>query len=166
MPEHIGGALADIDAVFADLGRAQSASDLHGGNVATDVATALGEVDDVSRALQGAVAERARMLQEEISRAAATLQAADWAGGSRAAAEAAEAQLSGDVRNTVEAARAGLESLSAALGDQVQAFHDEVSGEFSVVMGNIRDAYAELARGTQLFAENLAQADQTISFTG
>jgi hypothetical protein len=30
MPEHIGGALADIDAVFADLGRAQSASDLHG----------------------------------------------------------------------------------------------------------------------------------------
>lgn len=105
------------------------------------------------------------MLQEEISRAAAILQAAGWAGGSRAAADAAEAQLNSDVGTTVEAARAGLELLSAALDDQVQAFHDEVSGEFSVVMGNIRYAYAELARGTQLFAENLAQADQTVSST-
>lgn len=166
MPEHIGGALTDIDAVFADLGRAQNASDLHGGNVATDVAAALGEVDDVSRALQNAVAERTRMLQEEISRAAATLDATDCFGDSRGAADAAEAQLSTDVRTTVDAAQTGLESLSAALREQVQAFHDEVNGEFTVVMGNIRDAYAELARGTQLFAENLAQADQTISFTG
>lgn len=166
MPEQIGGALADIDAVFADLGRAQDASEAHGGNVATDVGAALAEVEDVSRALQNAVAERARLLVDEINRAAATLQAADWVGGSRAAADAAEAQLNADVVATVEAARAGLETLSNALREQVQGFHDEVTGEFSAVMGTIRDAYGELARGTQLFAENLAQADQTISFTG
>jgi hypothetical protein len=166
MPEQIGGALSDIDAVFADMERAQQASEIHGGQVATDVGRALGEVEDVSRVLRDAVAERAVQLQDEINRAAGTLRAADWVGGSRAAADAAEAQLNGDVTATVEAARAGLESLSSALRDQVQAFHDDVTGEFTVVMGNIRDAYAELARGAQLFAENLAQADQTISFGG
>ncbi len=164
MPEQIGGALSDIDAVFADMERAREASDVHSGNVASDVNIALSEVEDVARVLRDAVAERATLLQEEINRAASTLRAADWVGGSRAAADAAETQLHGDVLATSEAARAGLESLAAALRDQVQAFHDEVTGDFTMVMGNIRDAYGELARGTQLFAENLAQADQTISF--
>lgn len=166
MPEIIGGALGDIDAVFADMERAQTASDAHSGNVATDVGVALAEVDDVTLALRNAVAERAGVLREEIQRAASTLAAADWAGSSRSAADAAEAQLNGDVQMAVDAAETGLETLARVLHDQVQGFHDEVTGEFAVVMGNIRDAYAELARGTQLFAENLAQADQTISFGG
>lgn len=166
MPEMIGGALSDIDAVHADMERARAASDAHGGQVAGDVGLALAEVDDVTQALRNAVAQRAEELRQEIDRASATLAAADWAGGSRAAADAAEAQLNGDMQRTTEAAQTGLEHLARALHDQVQAFHDEVTGEFATVMGSIRDAYAELARGAQLFAENLAQADQTISFSG
>lgn len=166
MPAQIGGALADIEAVHADLGRAQTASAAHSGQVAQEVLTALGEVQDVATVLRSAFEGRAQDLMAQISQASSTLRGADWAGNSRVAADAAEAQLSADVSTTVDAARVGIEQLTAALGNQVEAFHAEVTGQFANVMGNIEAAYQELARGTSMFAENLARADETITFGG
>ena len=166
MPAQIGGALADIDAVHDRLTGASSASEAHAGEVAADVGRLQAEVEDVTATLQRIFEQRADDLLRAISDATRTLEAADWAGGSRQAAAAAEAQLTGDVGTTVDAARLGIDSLATALRGQVAGFYDEVNGQFSTVMGNIQTAYAELARGTDLFARNLEEADRTISFGG
>ena len=166
MPAQIGGALADIDAVHDRLTGASTASEAHAGEVAADIGRLQGEVEDVTATLQRIFDQRADELLRAISHATRTLEAADWAGGSRQAATAAEAQLTGDVGSTVESARAGIDSLATSLRDQVAGFYDEVNGQFSSVMGTIQTAYAELARGTDLFARNLEEADRTISFGG
>ncbi len=162
----IGGALADIGAVQDRLSGASAASEVHGGQVAGDVQVLQGEVAEVTATLERMFEQRAEELLAEIGRATAALQAADWSGASRHAAEAAEAQLTTEVNQTVAAARTGVASLGTALRDQVGSFYDEVTGQFGAVMGSIRDAYAELARGTDLFAQNLAEADRTISYSG
>lgn len=162
----IGGALEDMNAVMARLTEAGSASITHAGDVATGVETLQQEVNDVTATLTQTFIHLAEGLREQITRAHDTLVAADWSGQSRGAADAAEAQLNADVNTTLEAAQAGVESLGAALREQVESFYGEVTGQFSAVMANIEGAYGELSRGTQLFAENLAQADQTISFAG
>ncbi len=162
----IGGALADIGAVEQRLSGASAASELHGGQVAGDVAVLQGEVAEVTATLERMFEQRADELLAEIRRATSTLASADWSGGSRDAAEAAEAQLTTEVDQTVVAAREGVASLATALRDQVGSFYDEVAGRFTTVMGSIRDAYAELARGTDLFAQNLAEADRTITYSG
>ena len=164
MPAQIGGALADIDAVHDRLTGASGASETHAGEVAGDVARLQAEIEDVTGTLQRIFEQRAEDLLRVIADATRTLEAADWAGGSREAATAAEAQLTSDVTVTVDAARSGIETLSTALRDQVGGFYDEVNGQFTTVMGSIRDAYAELARGTDLFARNLEEADRTIAF--
>ncbi|MEM7285130.1 MAG: hypothetical protein AAF480_02170 [Actinomycetota bacterium] len=166
MPAQIGGALADIDAVHDRLTGASVASEAHAGDVAADVGRLQAEVEDVTGTLQRIFEQRADDLLRAISDASRTLEAADWAGGSRQAATAAEARLTGDVGTTVEAARAGIDSLSRALREQVSGFYEEVNGQFGTVMGDIHTAYAELARGADLFARNLEEADRTISFGG
>ncbi len=166
MPAQIGGALADIDAVHDRLTGASGASDTHAGEVAGDVARLQAEIEDVTGALQTIFEQRADDLLRAITEATNTLESADWAGGSREAAAAAEAQLTSDVNLTVDAARTGIETLATAMRDQVGGFYEEVNGQFATVMGNIRDAYAELARGTDLFARNLEEADRTIAFSG
>lgn len=162
----IGGALADIGAVQERLSGASAASETHGGQVATDVQVLQGEVAEVTAALERIFEQRAEALLAEIRRASSALGSADWSGASRNAAEAAESQLTAEVDRTVEGARTGINALGSALRDQVGSFHDEVTGQFATVMGSIRDAYSELARGTDLFARNLAEADRTITYTG
>ncbi len=162
----IGGALADIAAVHDRLTGASAASEAHGGQVSADVQMLQGEVAEVTAALSRAFETRAEELLAEINRATEALRSADWAGNSRGAADAAEAQLTGNVNQTVTSARDGIASLGTSLREQVELFYQDVSGQFTVVLANIRDAYAELARGTDRFAQNLAEADRTISYNG
>ena len=103
-------------------------------------------------------------LRAQIARAHNTLVVADWSGQSRGAANAAEAQLNGDLDTTLEGAQAGVETLGSALSSQVEAFYLDVTGQFTNLMSNIEGVYGELSRDTRMFADNLAQADQTISF--
>lgn len=162
----IGGVLEDMNAVMTRLGEAGTASTTHASDVAGGVATLQAEVNDVTATLNQTFVQLAENLREQIRQARDTLAAADWSGQSRGAADAAEAQLNADVNTTLDAAQLGVENLGAALRDQVEGFYGEVTGQFTTVMTSIEGAYAELQRGTQLFAENLAQADQTISFAG
>ena len=151
---------------MTQLSEAGGASTEHANDVESCVVTLQAEVNVVTSTLTQTFTQLAEYLREQIRRAHDTLVAADWSGQSRGAADAAEAQLNGDVNATLDAAQAGVENLGVSLRSQVEGFYTEVTGQFSTVMTNIEGSYGELARGTQLFAENLAQADQTISFGG
>ncbi|MGI9624241.1 MAG: hypothetical protein ACR2PK_15505 [Acidimicrobiales bacterium] len=164
MPAQIGGAIADIESVQARLVEAGAASQNHVGEVSADVARLQGEIDDVTRTLQHLFDERAATLLAEIARATRSLESADWDGASREAAAAAEAQLTADLNRTVESGRAGVEALGNAMRQQVSSFHTDVSNDFGAVMTRITESYSELARGAEMFARNLAEADRTISF--
>ena len=160
----IGGVLEDLHAVMSRLDAAGAAATSHAADVRVGVETLRNEVDDVASTLSTTVGQLAERLREQIAQAHTALLAADWSGRSRGAADAAEAQLSGDVRTTLADAEAGIEALRASLRQQTEGFHQDVTGRFSTVMANIERAYGELSRGTAAFADNLAQADQTISF--
>ena len=163
---HIGGVLEDMNSVMTRLEEAGAATATHVGDVAAGVQTLQAEVNDVTTTLTNTFVQLAENLRGQIARAHDTLVAADWSGQSRGAADAAEAQLNGDVNTTLEAANAGVEELGTALRNQVEGFYLEVTGQFTSVMTNIEGAYGDLSRGTRMFADNLAQADQTISFGG
>ncbi len=160
----IGGVLEDIANVTSRLTDAGAASATHSSEVRVGVETLRNEVTDVTATLSATFERLAEDLRTQIRTAHDALVAADWSGRSRGAADAAEAQLNGDVATTLEAAHTGVEAVGAALRDQVESFYGEVTGQFATVMTNIESAYGELSRGTQLFADNLAQADTTISF--
>lgn len=164
MPAQIGGALADIESVQVRLTEAGAASRSHAGEVSADVIRIQNEIDDVTHTLQQLFDERAAALLAEISRATRSLESADWAGASRESAAAAEAQLTADLNRAVDAGRAGVEALGRSMRDQVAAFHTEVSNDFTAVMSRITESYGDLARGAEMFAQNLAEADRTISY--
>ncbi len=162
----IGGLLEDMSSVMTRLQEAGTASTTHATDATTGAQALQAEIDDVTVTLTNTFVQLAQNLREQITRARETLVAADWSGQSRGAADAAEAQLNGDVNTTLEAAQTGVEALGASLRQQAESFYTEVTGQFTAVMTNIEGAYGELSRGTQMFADNLAQADQTISFGG
>lgn len=162
----IGGLLEDMNSVMARLSEAGTASSAHASDVSAGVQTLQNEVNDITAVLTNTFIQLADNMRQTIARAHDTLVTADWSGQSRGAADAAEAQLNGDVSTTLEAAQTGVESLGSALRQQVESFYLEVTGQFSTVMTNIEGAYSELSRGTQMFADSLVQADQTISFGG
>ncbi len=162
----IGGLLEDMNSVMARLSEAGTASSTHATDISAGVQTLQDEVNDITAVLTSTFVQLADNMRQQIARAHDTLVGADWSGQSRGAADAAEAQLNGDVTSTLEAAQTGVETLGTALRQQVESFYMEVTGQFTTVMGNIEGAYNELSRGTRMFADNLVQADQTISFGG
>lgn len=160
----IGGVLGDLHTVMSRLDAAGAAATSHASDVRVGVETLRNDVEDISTTLRTTFEQLAEQLRGQIAQAHTALVAADWSGRSRGAADAAEAQLSSDVRATLDQAEAGVEALGASLRQQTEGFYQEVTGQFSSVMGNIERAYGELSRGTSAFADSLAQADQTISF--
>jgi hypothetical protein len=56
-------------------------------------------------------------------------------------------------------------SKSFVLG-RAQEFVSIINTDFKTVMANVEAAYRDLVNASKVFAENLAQADETITFNG
>ncbi len=161
----IGGNVADITdtaGVMTDTG----GSAMDASSQASSFASTMeGEITDVTNALNTHFNQMADTLRQQIAQAKQRLAATDWEGTSQAEATEAEAALNADVDAVLNNALTSTEEFKTYMMARSNDFVSMVDGDFRTIMANVDNAYRDLARASQTFAENLQTADQTVKFS-
>lgn len=167
MPVRIGGRVDDIFQNQTEMDAAGEGAMAHADGADQRVVRLQTEVTEVSEIMRGDFESMAADLDGIIDATRRHLESSDWDGASRENADAAEAAFRTDINSALTAAMTGVENLNRAMLAQVTSFHEEVSGTFKTIMGNIQENYATLGRGAANFASYLEEGDsQAIQFTG
>jgi hypothetical protein len=153
------GDLTAAESTATQTGAAASESAQRAGSVSADMEAG---VIEVTEALRSHFEQIATTMQDQSARAMSRLGAADWEGRSREMAVQADASLKARLDGVMASALSGTEEFRQTLSTEAQVFVDGIRGQFAGVMNSVDLAFQDLAAAESAFAQNLAEADETV----
>ncbi len=160
----IGGNLHDIEASATRMSQTGAAAVASGSETHSAAVVLAASIDDAMRTMVTHFERIADGLATEIQQSHNTLVATDWHGQSRENAVAIKDELLGQVSTILATATGSLSAEKAAFVSRADALVESVQTDFQRTMNDVEARYGALAAASRRTADNLALADQTLTF--